>query len=70
MFIDFVLIEASSHEGETLAKNVFGSDTMRDLLFGEMKPQIFQEFNKHVTLPLAAYQGVMMQLFGDQVRIE
>ena len=65
--LDFVIIEASSHEGETLARNVFGSDSMRDLLFGELKPQIFTELNAHVTMPLAAYEPVMTTLFGAEV---
>ena len=68
--LDFVLIEAAQNEGETLARNVFGADTMRTLLFGENKPLIFQDFNSHVKMPMAAYNGVMMQLFGDQGKQE
>ena len=68
--LDFVLIENAQNEGEALARNVFGADYFRTLLFGENKPLIFQDFNSHVTMPMAAYNGVMMQLFGDQVKQE
>ena len=66
--LGFLVLEVTSDEAATLAQNIFGSDAMRAVIFGEAASQIYiPTVNDDVILPLAGYQGFVSGLLPQAV---
>merc|ERR1711935_679277 len=71
--LGFMVLEVTTHEATTSAVSIFGSDKMRDIIFGAHKASLWPTegpmagINAHVTFPLAAYQGFITGLLPAAV---
>merc|ERR1711935_957867 len=71
--LGFMILEVTQDEAITRAVGIFGSDKMRDIIFGAHKASLWPTespmagINAHVTLPLAAYQGFITGLLPAAV---
>ena len=62
--LGFYYHEDSHDEGNSMMRNLFGIPAMRQAVFGEAAAQIWQDFNQHVVVPKAAFEGFLNQFYG------
>lgn len=56
--LGFIVLEVTAHEGTTMSQNIFRSDAMRGIIFGDLVSQLYVPgVNDNVILPLAGYEG-------------
>merc|ERR1711935_1214713 len=65
--MDFLIIEVTSNEAETMSYTMFGNPTMQQLLFQENADVLFNAMNDHLALPQTAWEALVSGLFPSEL---